>query len=113
MKLNDFVTETLKKIIDGITDAQKYYSTKGGNVNPSGLTYRTNEGIQMWNYQTYQTAQMIDFDSAVTTAEGTETKGGIGVFVGPLGLGSQGKSDASNTSVSRIKFSVPIFLPKG
>ena len=55
----------------------------------------------------------IEFDVAVTTTEGTETKGGIGVFVVAVGLGSQGKSDATNSSSSRIKFSVPIFLPNG
>src|SRR6266436_4095859 len=103
MKLNEFVAETLKEIVDGVTEAQKHYSTMGCKVNPGGFTYKTSEGVQMWNVQTFEIAQLIDFDVAVTTMEGTETKGGIGVFVGAVGLGSQGKSDASNTSVSRIK----------
>ena len=113
MKLNEFVAETLKEIIDGIVEAQKYYSAKGGTVNSANISYSTVEGTQIVDRHSGQLGQMIEFDVAVTTMEGTETKGGIGVFVGAMGLGSQGKSDASNTSVSRIKFSVPILLPKG
>jgi len=58
-----------------------------------------------------QAVQRIDFDVAVTATEGTETKGGVGIMVGAIGLGSQGKSDASNASQSRIKFVVPMVLP--
>ena len=33
------------------------------------------------------------------------------VFVGPVGIGTQGRSDSSSSSMSRIKFSVPIIYP--
>ena len=113
MKLKDFVAETLKEIVDGVVEAQTHYTEKGGSVNSKNLTFRTDQGLQMWDVDSGQPAQSVDFDVAVTTVEGAETKGGIGVFVGAVGVGSQGKSDASNTSSSRIKFSVPIFLPRG
>ncbi|MEK6686370.1 MAG: hypothetical protein AABY99_08265 [Pseudomonadota bacterium] len=113
MKLKDFVAETLKEIVDGVVEAQKYYKEKGGSINSSSITFRTDHGLQIWNSENGQPVQQIEFDVAVTTTEGTETKGGIGVFVGPVGLGSQGKSDATNSSSSRIKFSVPILLPNG
>jgi hypothetical protein len=48
MKLNEFVAETLKEIVDGVAEARIYYSKKGGTVNPS-LSYRTNEGVQLWD----------------------------------------------------------------
>ena len=54
----------------------------------------------------------MEFDVAVTTSEGTETKGGIGVVVGAIVLGSHGKTDRSNISVNRIKFTVPIDYPE-
>jgi hypothetical protein len=44
-------------------------------------------------------AKEIEFDVAVTVIEGTQTKGGIGVFVGPIGIGSQGQSNVSNQSI--------------
>ena len=55
--------------------------------------------------------ETIEFDVAVTVTEGTQTKGGIGVFMGAVGLGSQGQSSNQNASVTRIKFSVPLVLP--
>jgi len=61
------------------------------------------------NYR--QVVQSISFDVAVSVAQGTETKGGVGLVVGPVALGSQGKSDASNTSMSRIQFRIPMVLP--
>ena len=54
----------------------------------------------------------VHFDVAVSTSEGTETKGGIGVVVGPVGsVGSQDQSDVASSSMSRIRFSVPVKLP--
>ena len=54
----------------------------------------------------------IHFDVAVSISESSETKGGIGVFAGPLGpVGSQDQSDVASSSMSRIKFSIPVKLP--
>ena len=53
----------------------------------------------------------VEFDIAVTAVDGKETKGGIGIVVGAIGLGSQGRSEERNTSISRIKFKVPIAFP--
>lgn len=40
----------------------------------------------------------MEFDIAVTSIEGTETRGGIGVVAGVFALGSQGKSLENNQS---------------
>ena len=111
MELKDFVAETLRQIIDGVSVAQAHGTAKGRRVNPQGLTFRTDQGMQMFDGKTGQPAQLIEFDVAVSTAEGTQTKGGVGILVGPVGLGSQGRSDAGRSSSSRIKFSVPVLLP--
>lgn len=44
--------------------------------------------------------------------EGKETKGGIGIMVANIGLGSQGKSQNEKGSESRMKFSNPLMLPE-
>jgi hypothetical protein len=72
MKLEDFVSETLKELIDGVKTAQKHAVSKGARVNPHSPVNRDNQ-------------QTVEFDVAVTTTAGTQTKGGIGVFVGPVG----------------------------
>ena len=54
----------------------------------------------------------VHFDVAVSTSGGTETKGGIGVFVVPGGsVSPQDQSDVASSSMSRIKCSVPVKLP--
>ena len=45
--------------------------------------------------------------------EGTQTKGGLGVAIGVVGLGSAGQSDSSKRSESRIRFRIPMLLPDG
>ena len=112
MQLKDFITETFKKIVDGVIAAQEYSGPKGARISPSGLTSRTDQGQMLWDRATAEIATLIEFDVVVTTAEGTATKGGVGIFVGPVALGSQGQSDAAKSSNSRIKFSVPVHLPK-
>jgi len=98
MELQDFIGETLKQIISGVKNAQESAIELGAKVNPRG-----GSTVEMRN---------IHFDVAVSTSEGTETKGGIGVFVNPVGsVGSQDQSDVANSSMSRIKFSVPVKLP--
>ena len=111
MELKDFVAETLKQIIDGVSIAQTHGATKGARVNPGSLAFRTDQGMQIYDNETGQIPQIIEFDVAVTTTEGTQTKGGVGIFVGPVGLGSQGQSDAGRSSISHIKFSIPVLLP--
>ena len=113
MKLKDFVAETLNEIIDGVMEAQTHYQGKGGSVNPDTLSSSGSPEGKIWDRSSKTYAQKIDFDVAVTTSEGTEARGGVGIFVGPIGLGSQGKLDASNISYNRIRFSIPIVLPSG
>lgn len=56
--------------------------------------------------------ETVEFDVAVVAVEEGEKKGGIGIMVGSVGIGGQGKAATSNTSESRLKFTVPIILPQ-
>ncbi len=112
MKLEDFIAETLKEIVNGVRTAQRYAAQHGAIINPESLTYRSQDKVgKPYESRSGRFPEAIDFDVAVTTTEGTETSGGVGVFVGPLGLGSRGKSITTDTSMSRIKFSVQVLLP--
>ena len=112
MELKEFITATLTQIIDGVTAAQYDAAQQGGEINPPVFT-RPDKGQDRLQHMDIASAliQEVSFDVAVTAVEGTQTKGGIGVFIGVVGLGSQGQSNTSTQSVSRIKFSVPIMLP--
>ena len=53
----------------------------------------------------------IEFDIALAEASDTDTKGGIGVYLGAVGLGSPGASHGETSTHSRIKFTVSVVLP--
>lgn len=111
MELKDFVAESIKQIIDGINEAKTYGEANGARINPHHQIHNSHNANSRRDRTTGETIETIDFDVAVTVTEGTQTKGGIGVFTGFAGLGSQGQSEAANSSVSRLRFTVPIVFP--
>ena len=113
MKLQEFVAETLKEIIAGVKKSQKYAESEGAWVSPEMRPDGYGEGTRKvgWTAQDGANIEQIEFDVAVTSTEGSETKAGVGIFVAGIGLGAKGKSDESTSSISRIKFSIPLGLP--
>jgi hypothetical protein len=113
MELKEFVTAVLTEIIVGVKAAQRDAEhAREGEVNPllstqQGELQKQGRLVTRWG----QLVQSVRFDVAVTAEEGKGTKGGIGIFMGGVGLGSQGESKASQASVSRIQFEVPVSLP--
>jgi hypothetical protein len=122
MELQQFVAETLNRILKGVSDVQGNNLRNGIKVNPV-LTHYTNPKHPEYIGDKQKlpadivvsrdgnVVVMVDFDVAITVTEGTGTSGGIGVSVGAVGLGAQGQSTKANTSESRVKFRVPIVLP--
>jgi hypothetical protein len=111
MKLQEFVNETLREIIAGVKEAQAYATGNGAIVNPG-----QSAGGDGKLYSRERTGNLlpitdIDFDVAVTSTDTTEQQAGAGIFVAGFGIGTKGKSDASNSCVSRIRFPVRIVLP--
>lgn len=111
LSLKDFIQETLAQIMEGVAAADGDARKLGGMVNPNGLDL-ANKGMRLMQTGARH-GQMIDFDVAVVSTESRETKGGIGVFLGPAGAGSAGQSGKTNEPTSRIRFSVPVILPGG
>ncbi|MDB6102430.1 MAG: hypothetical protein JWO52_2429 [Gammaproteobacteria bacterium] len=113
MDLREFVTQTLVQIVEGVSQAKSQLSTTGASVNPLLIgDYREmakhGGGLML---EAGGFAQLVEFDVALTITEATGTKGGIGVFAGAITLGSSGQSQQQNSSVSRVKFNVPMKLP--
>jgi hypothetical protein len=96
MDIKEFVSESLKQIIDGVVDAQSHAGGKNAVVVPFHNNHKE-----------------IGFDIAVTVVEGKETEGKAGISVWSIGAGVTGKSESSNSTISRIKFEIPVELPKG
>lgn len=111
MELRDFVAETLTQIVEGVQEAQVRTKSHGARVNPHLTTSAELAIKHSILIASGAAAQLVHFDVALTAKEGTGTKGGIGVVVGAFALGSTGQSQAENSTVSRVKFSVPLVLP--
>jgi hypothetical protein len=92
MELDEFVRKTIEQLITGVKSTHDVAKANGVQVGSSSMTG-------------------IEFDVALTTTEGTGSQVGGGIRVGGFGLGAEGKSEHSNSSVSRIKFTVMITLP--
>jgi hypothetical protein len=116
MNLQDFIKETLVQIARGIEGAAAELQGSKAIVNPRNVQTRTDVDTDVYGFldtheKFYKAVQKVEFDVAVTASTGTATKGGIGIMVGTIGLGSQGKSESQDSSISRIKFLVPMVFP--
>lgn len=113
INLQEFVTEALVQIVEGVKEAQNKTVESGAKINPIDSTFyggalKYIEG----GYGDEEYGQMIEFDVAVTAADKSDLKGGIGVIGGAVSLGYKAERGVETGSVSRIKFSVPVFLPQ-
>jgi hypothetical protein len=112
VELQEFVTTALREILEGVRDAQTEIRGNG-EVNPpiwSGLRAdAAKHGILESSNGKW--IHLVEFDVAVSAGEAAGNKGKIGVLAGAVGLGSQRESSTESTTVSRIKFSVPVAFP--
>lgn len=108
MNLEDFIKTALTEIVAGVAAARTEMQKHGGNAG-SIASYGDSKGVR--TDAEGRQIQLVEFDIALADASSTDTKGGIGVFLGAVGLGSQGASHGESTTTSRIKFSVPLVLP--
>lgn len=114
MELKDFISETLTQITSGVLDAREKITKLNANarVNPyldPMADLLTNQGFLLAGGDA---VQMVAFEVSVTTKDTSTTKGGMGIFVAPLALGSSGQSNNEQTGSSKISFRVPITLPR-
>lgn len=110
MKLDDFVSQTLKQIIDGVSAAQEYGRSKRANINPSSARYNSSTEGVIYCQETGVPLQSVEFDVAVTVAE-SQTNNNGNPSVGAISVTSSNEATTQNSSVSRIKFKVPVLLP--
>ena len=105
MDLKDFVAVSIDQIFQGIKIARE----KHEDVAPAlrWTSEKSNEARAQGN----KPLDKIDFDIAVTTTEATTDKiaGGIKVLnIFGVGLDASKGQELQNSTVSRIKFSVPV-----
>ena len=108
MKIDKFITESIKGIAKGIANAHKENDII---VNPRRVRLPRNSDKMMEVDRTLGIhSQIIDFDLAVVVSEESKTKGKAGIFIASMGLGIKGESNISTSLVNHIKFSIPVVL---
>lgn len=107
MDLKTFVAESLKQIAEGIKEAQE--ADTGAWICPPVLK---NDGVRAEAPNgNYPFIQEVDFDIAVTVTEDSHAEGGAKVSVFAVSLGGKTETTSANSSVSRLRFSLPVRWP--
>jgi len=103
MELKEFITETIVQIREGVQDAIKRRSdtrSAAGVINPAWVDTFSDSN-----------RQMVEFDVAVTVADKLAGSAHGGLRVLSVELGAKGSKEAEKSTVSRVKFSLPIIPP--
>ena len=108
MDLKDFVTETLMQIIEGIKDAQEKSSELGAIINPRSITGSSLSAIVK---DRTHSVQEIGFEVALTSTTDENSKKGIGVALGNVGIGANKTQGEKEVSATSVRFSVPVIFP--
>ena len=90
-ELRAFVSGTLKAIMDGISDAQA--TAKLSSPFGSGM-------------HAYNAPKEVSFDVAVSAERATSAKGGFNLKILSVGADAGATNDKSESTVTRIQFSV-------
>lgn len=113
MNLDEFISETIKGIIKGISDTASFSEEYGSKINPKLSIFDKQRNMMMDSSgeTRSQTITNIDFDIAVTASNQSDksAKGGINVL--SLSVGGAIADKAINETVSRIKFSINVCMP--
>lgn len=110
MNVQEFIKTALVEIIAGVSEARDAANEYGAIVG-SDKAYGNVKEAKIITDENGRIISNVEFDIALSQIDSTDTKGGIGVFLGSVGVGSQGASHGENSSHSRIKFSVPVVFP--
>ena len=110
MDLQEFVSESLKQLVDGVRDAQEHAAPSGAKISPM----MHQKGPATGRYSVPEgggVVQNISFDVAVTAQEKNEQGGKAGLNVPYFNFGGKLSAEQENATISRIKFEVPVVLP--
>lgn len=114
MKLQDFITETLVQINEGVKNAKNKLENNQLQINPY-LTERLtgiSENPDLIGFsEGKRIVQMVNFDVSVTAETEKDKEGNIKVASSLIEVGLFGKKKNIEQNVSKIRFSIPISFP--
>ena len=108
MQLDEFLALTLEQIVRGVTTAQRAVDASGAKINPQ--VDMADAG--RLDFSTSTVLQDVEFDLAVSVEKSAKTDADLGVSVWAIKAGAGGASETRDTAANRIRFRVPIVLPR-
>jgi len=105
MELRTFIKTALLDIVGGVTDAQD--EIKSGQIVPNSIN-KSYKAVELGISE----LQAVDFEVSVSAEETSGTEGKLGVVTAFIGAGASRKSTNESSNTSKLKFSIPIQLPK-
>jgi len=108
MKLRDFIADALMEVHYGVQSAIERRDKDGlvGRISPAFIESNTGQ------IDYTKSVRDVEFDVAVTVADTREKSGGAGLEIFSIGkVSAKGTAKSEESTVSRIKFSVPVILP--
>lgn len=109
MELKNFIKDVIVEVFEGVKEAQSTIKEDGSVINPYDWY---NPNFQKEDAFAVLEKTHIEFEVAITVSDSTESKGRIGIYIGNMGVGAQGKNSSGNESISKIKFSIPVKYPQ-
>lgn len=112
MELKEFVRESLKQIVEGVSEAQEPVRRLGGYVNPTALPKGTSESHFGQFLPSGQHVFLVEFEVALSVNEQTGTHAEAKLQVASfISLGAGGKSGDTQQTTHHLKFKVPVAFP--
>lgn len=116
MKLEEFISETLKAVIKGVKDSQEFATNNNARINPeidNKMSFEKSKSpvVFFHNRDSAIELTVIEFDVAITVSNQQEAEGGAGISVLSFKAGASINEKEIKETVSRIKFNVSVALP--
>lgn len=105
MELQDFVKESLKSIVNGVTEAQK--ELQNGKVAPPFPTQSLG-----WYESGLTNRQLVDFEVSVNAVEKEGSEARLNVVAAVIGGGVKGDSSSTASHTAKLQFKVPVQFPE-
>jgi hypothetical protein len=82
----------------------------GAVINPANIS-GGNEILRAAIDNKTRLVQVVDFEVGLTISNEENSKKGLGVMLGGLGMGANSSSTGNTSTATSIKFNVPVVLP--
>ncbi|RCW19650.1 hypothetical protein DET53_12010 [Vibrio parahaemolyticus] len=118
MELQGFISQTIQEIARGVFDAKEKLSDTNAVVNPQDFALKEGNSVAFGRLHSddisrddKKVVQKLELDIAITVDETSKSGASGKISVLSIGVGGETESTNQSSSVSRVKFVVPMVFP--